>query len=118
MKLNLLVLKTHQIHKLKEQYELLGLEFTYHQHGKSPWHYSVESDGLVIEVYPLSENKTVDTNAIRLGFEVTNLEDIITQSENYGWKVKSSIKNTDFGQIATLQDIDGRKVDVKKANAL
>ena len=57
MKLNLLVLKTHQLEALKEQYEFLGLSFVYHQHGSGPFHYASEQEDFVLELYPLPKEQ-------------------------------------------------------------
>ena len=113
MKLNLLVLKSHNIHALKNQYEALGLIFDYHQHGeKSPWHYSTDIDGLIFEIYPLSPKKEVD-NSTRLGFEVENIEQTIEKMLIQNWVIKNPLKTTSYGTVAVLQDMEGRKIEIK-----
>ncbi len=43
MELRLLVLRTPDMLQLSNFYTLLGLKFEYHQHGNSPFHYSIQN---------------------------------------------------------------------------
>ena len=45
--INLLVVRTENPELLKNQYEFLGFEFNYHQHGKGPFHYSSNINGFI-----------------------------------------------------------------------
>ncbi|CAL2101708.1 protein of unknown function [Tenacibaculum sp. 190130A14a] len=56
MNLNLLVIRTGDPEKLKEQYELIGHKFDYHRHGNGPFHYASEQNGFVFEIYPLTKS--------------------------------------------------------------
>ncbi|MEZ4772333.1 MAG: glyoxalase/bleomycin resistance/extradiol dioxygenase family protein [Bacteroidia bacterium] len=113
MKLNLLVIRTSDPKKLKKQYELLGFTFSYHQHGKGSFHYSAENDGLVFEIYPLTKSMEKADNSVRLGFEIKNLDLKIQELENSNWKIESGMSDTEWGQIAVVQDLDGRKIELK-----
>lgn len=110
IQLNLLVLRTTQLERLKEQYEAIGLDFEYHRHGKGPFHYSAYVGGCVLEIYPLKkEQEEADAN-LRLGFALENLKDYLAKMEAAGWKdipnsVSESIKKI------VLRDLDGRKVE-------
>ena len=89
MKLNLLVIRTDNIELLKQQYELLGFSFDYHQHGKGPFHYASEAEGLIFEIYPLSQRAEKADSSLRLGFEVPNLSKLLLQLEPSSWKILS-----------------------------
>ena len=65
MKLNLLVIRTLNPEILKDQYEKLGFEFTFYQHGKGPFHYASEENGFVFEIYPLTKSMEKADNSIR-----------------------------------------------------
>lgn len=113
MKLNLLVIRTVDPLALKEQYEQLGFEFDYHRHGNGPFHYASENDGFVFEIYPLSVKTDVSDEAIRLGFDVKNLEVLLVELEKSNWKVISRVSHTPWGPTAIVQDLDGRKVELR-----
>lgn len=113
MKLNLLVIRTHDIELLKQQYELLGFDFVYHQHGNGPFHYASEQEGFVFEIYPLSSSVEKADDLIRLGFEVEALSSTIDQLKDSTWEIVSEVRETEWGQVAIVQDLDGRKVELK-----
>lgn len=113
MKLNLLVIRTANPELLKNQYELLGLNFEYHQHGTGPFHYACEKDEFVFEIYPLTKSMAKADGSIRLGFGVDNLELKIKKIEGSDWKILSGIRENEWGITAVIQDIDGRKIELK-----
>lgn len=113
MKLNLLVIRTQDPELLKSQYELLGMAFEYHKHEKGPYHYASEIDGCVFEIYPLTKSMTKPDASLRLGFTVNNLIQLVTALKNTNWEVLSDIQQIPWGQTAIIQDLDGRKVELK-----
>lgn len=112
MKCNLIVIKSNRIEELKTQYELLGLQFLYHQHGNGPFHYSTEIEELVFEIYPLPQSITKPDNTTRLGFSIKDLKTKMTEFEKSNWIISSELKNTKWGWRAVIQDLDGRKVEL------
>ena len=114
MQLNLIVIKTKAPGILKDQYEFLGLIFKYHRHGNGPLHYSSELNGLTFEIYPLPKSREVADNTLRLGFEVEGLAEVVKIASSSNWIIKSEPKLTNWGYIAVLQDIDGRKIELKE----
>ena len=112
MQLNLLVIKTHQLDKLKAQYELLGFEFIYHNHGKGPFHYSAELDGLIFEIYPLAKNRLIADDTTRLGFSIDDVAVKVAELKNTNWKIRSDVSEITWGTRAVVQDLDGRKVEL------
>ena len=114
MKLNLIVIKTQSLEILKGQYEVLGLEFDYHKHGKGPYHYSAYLNDLVFEIYPLPQSADEADSTLRLGFEIKDLDEKMSQLKNENWIIKTSPKRTEWGYIAVIQDFDGRKIELKE----
>lgn len=113
MKLNLIVIRTQNPEALKSQYELLGMTFEYHKHNKGPYHYASEIDGCVFEIYPLTKSMTVADASLRLGFEINNLIQTLETLKNTNWKILAEVQQTPWGLTAIIQDIDGRKVELK-----
>lgn len=113
MKLNLLVIRTEKPEILKSQYELLGFEFDHHRHGNGPFHYATEFNDFVFEIYPLTKSMTKADNSIRLGFEIENLEMKIKELENSNWIIKSPLSVTEWGIVAVVKGLDGRKIEMK-----
>ncbi len=97
--------------KLAEFYTLLGLHFEYHKHGNSPMHYSAKAGETTIEIYPLAKGQSSADNNLRLGFVVDNFDEIITLLVD---NIVLQPQQTEWGYMAILQDIDGRKVEVYK----
>jgi len=114
MRLNLLVIKTHQVDALAEFYKRLGIAFDYHQHGNGPWHYAAELDGLVFELYPLAEHSAVD-NSLRLGFTVKHLDLIINNLREQKITIIKTPRQTAWGYQAWIKDLDGRIIELTEA---
>lgn len=52
-----LVVRTHEMERVKTFFEGLGLEFVEEQHGKGPVHYACEQNEHVLEIYPVGSKK-------------------------------------------------------------
>ena len=113
MNINLLVIRTEKPELLKLQYEHIGFDFDYHRHGKGPYHYASEQNGFVLEIYPLTKSMTKADANLRLGFDIVDLVKIIDKIKRTNWVIKSDIKETEWGIIAVIQDLDGRKIELK-----
>jgi lactoylglutathione lyase len=113
MNLNLLVIRTKNPQILKEQYEHLGFQFEYHQHGNGPYHYASDINGFVFEIYPLTKSMEKADNSIRLGFEIENLNLKFKDLKKSEWIIKSALIETEWGLTAVIQDLDGRKIELK-----
>lgn len=113
MKVKLIVIRTLDPKKLADFYGLLGLSFNYHKHGTSPYHYSADIDGLIFEIYPLTKNQKEVDEYLRLGFELDNFEETLKVLRVKGYLFSEPTK-TDFGIIALVTDLDGRKIELFK----
>lgn len=71
MKLNLLVIRTSDMPRLVNFYNLLGLKFDYHKHEKGVYHYATKIGETVFEIYPLLKSQTEADISTRLGFKIT-----------------------------------------------
>jgi lactoylglutathione lyase len=112
MELKLIVIRTKDIQKLAEFYSIFGLDFDYHKHGNSPFHYSTTIDKTVLEIYPLSKNQEIADNSLRLGFGVENLENVFSRLKIIDCKIASEPIQTDFGFMMIIEDLDGRKIEL------
>ena len=110
--LNLIVIRTADIHRLKEFYNLLELVFDYHKHDKGPYHYSCETGSLTIEIYPLAASQTVTDKHLRLGFTLEDFDEVIAQLKSKDTTFISEPVQTDYGYMAVVEDPDGRKIEL------
>ena len=111
MSLNLLVIKTKNIQRLATFYSLFQIDFEYHKHSDNVFHFSAIIGEIVFEIYPLRENETAD-KTLRLGFFVKNLSDKIKILKSQNHKIISYPKETEYGIKATIEDPDGRKIEL------
>ena len=105
MTLKLIVIKTKDIDKLMQFYQLIGLTFDKHQHGKGAIHYATIIKEIVFEIYPLPISEIKADNTLRLGFEVINLKELITELELKNVKIINYPKQTEFGFMAIAKHI-------------
>lgn len=116
MKLNLLVLKTDNLEPLAEFYNLLGIEFEYHKHDRSPMHYSGKIGDLILEIYPLAKLQQQADSNLRIGFQLDDFDSVIAQLKNKKISFISEPTQTEFGYMAVVKDSDGRKVELYKTD--
>jgi len=96
--------------RLARFYEVLGLRFTKHRHGKGAEHLSSEMEGIVFEIYPAVANES--TTATRLGFSVPSLEAVLSQLKAFEATVLSEPADTPYGRRAVVRDFEGHKVEL------
>jgi predicted enzyme related to lactoylglutathione lyase len=110
LRLNLLVLKTQQLDKLKGFYSSLGIQFVPERHGDGPQHHAGRVGELVLELYPLPEGGLADATT-RLGFVVPNVDAALHSLESAGGTVATKPRRTEWGYRAVVRDPDGRAVE-------
>jgi predicted enzyme related to lactoylglutathione lyase len=110
--LNLIVIKTDKLQEQFEFYSMLGIRFDYHRHGNGPFHYASIDGSPVIEIYPLPKGILVPDNITRLGFSVSNLDLIIQNLKEKGYKIVAEPATAEWGYTAIIQDLDGRKIEL------
>ena len=115
--LSLLVLRTTMLVACLEFYRSLGLAFVEEKHGRGPVHYSSSANGIVIEIYPQTQNGVTELGAertIRLGFTVESLVATLQSLETVGARVLRSPALTRWGHVAVVLDPDGREVEINE----
>ncbi len=110
-RLSMLVLKTHQVAAVVAFYETIGLSFTEEQHGSGPLHFAGQANDVLIEIYPLPEDKPVDTTT-RLGFAVDNIAEVLNALLQRELSPPKTAKQTEWGLRAVVKDPDGRAVEL------
>ena len=112
IKLNLLVLKTRQLDRLKAFYAALGIAFAAEKHGDGPTHYAGRIGETLLELYPLPENAGPADATTRLGFAVSDVDAVMGSLEAACGTVVSQPRQTEWGYRAVVRDPDGRAVDL------
>jgi lactoylglutathione lyase len=82
MEIKLIVIRTPEMKRLADFYEMFDLVFNYHKHGNSPYHYSATIDKTVLEIYPFTKTQTEPDKNLRLGFTIDNFEATIKKLKN------------------------------------
>lgn len=111
VELNLVVLRSADMERAAQFYQVLGLEFTQHQHGKGPEHYAAELGPLVFEIYPLPADGN-STTGTRIGFRVASVDEAVAALELAGGRIVSPAKDSPWGRRAVLDDLDGHRVEL------
>jgi lactoylglutathione lyase len=109
--LNLVVLRSPDIHRAAKFYSALGLLFTAHSHGSGPEHCSSEVSGLVFEIYPAT-TKSAPTTGTRIGFNVDSVDELIPLLTQAGAQIVSPPSDSEWGRRAVVRDIDGHTVEL------
>lgn len=109
--LNLVVLRSSDIHRAAGFYRTFGLEFTLHRHGNGPEHYSTELDGLVFEIYPASP-KAGPSTGTRIGFLVEAVEVLIPNLVAEGAQIVTAPTGSEWGRRAVVKDPDGHSIEL------
>ncbi len=112
--LNLLVIRSADIQAAANFYRALGLDFVLEAHGKGPKHYAANTHGVVFEIYPQNP-KASPTTSVRLGFQVTSIQDTVQALANLGAKVLKPPHTSPWGTRAVLKDPDGHTVELLQA---
>lgn len=108
---NLLVIRSPDIHRAVKFYEEFGLGFRLHSHGDGPEHYSSSICNFVFEIYP-SRNANDITKAIRFGFNVDSVDELLPMLEEIGATVVSKPRDSEWGRRAVVRDFDGHTVEL------
>ena len=114
MELSLLVIRTGDIARPADFYRLLGLEFEYHKHERSPYHYSATIGNTVLEIYPLARGQAEPDKELRLGFLLDNFDSVIGILREHQASFVSEPMHTAYGFSAIVKDPDGRKIELYK----
>jgi len=111
VKLNLTVIRSNDIQSSVKFYQLLGLCFELHSHGKGPKHYASLDTSTVFEIYPSTARFPV-TIGTRIGFEVHSCGEVSSLLQQAGYEAKSLPKDSPWGVRAVFSDPDGHSVEI------
>ncbi|QDW26600.1 glyoxalase/bleomycin resistance/extradiol dioxygenase family protein [Pedobacter sp. KBS0701] len=114
MDIRLLVLRTGDTKLLADFYSLLGIQFEYHKHNNSPYHYSATIGVTVLEIYPLAKNQIEADRNLRLGFGIENFDQVMITLKTLQVDFSQEPTQTEFGFMAIIIDPDGRKIELYK----
>ena len=108
VKLSLLVLKTHQLERLKDFYTAVGISFAKEKHGDGPLHLAARIGDVVIEFHPLDAEPGPANPFTRTAKGARSLKVLA----KLGAAVVSGPRVTEWGRRAVVKAPDGRKVEV------
>jgi len=108
---NLFVIRSPNIEHAVTFYEVLGMQFERHSHGKGPEHYASETNGFVFEIYPQRDKSDGTTNT-RLGFNIESVDKALESLANLNVDVVSAAKDSKWGRRAVVRDLDGHTVEL------
>ena len=109
--LNLVVIRSKDINRSAEFYSTIGLHLDKHQHGSGPEHFTYEHGASVFEIYP-RQGENDSTSEVRIGFQVTSVDNVIENLMRIGATIVSVPKNSPWGRRAVIKDIDGHRVEL------
>ena len=113
-RLNLVVLYTDDVKRLRDELSVFGLTFEQHQHGSGPVHFASEMDGCCLEIYPASD--TNPTTQTRIGLRVNDINQAMESAQAVNAVVKVEPKPSPWGTRAVIHLQSGMKVELVQPN--
>lgn len=114
--MSLVVIRSKDIERARRFYEILGLEFDKHQHGKGLEHFASTIGDIVFEIYPLRASDH-PTTSVRLGFAVESCDETTRRLHDAGYIVRSRPNDAPWGRVSVIEDSDGHKVEIVEKRA-
>ncbi|MBE9157396.1 VOC family protein [Nodosilinea sp. LEGE 06152] len=111
VQLNLVVIQSSNIEQAAMFYQRLGLSFIKHKHGNGLEHFTSELGGVTFEIYPRRPG-TAPTTAVRLGFQVLSVDDLVHELERYGAQIISPPADSIWGRRAVVADPDRHRLEL------
>ena len=109
--LNLTVIRCNDIDTSAAFYQMLGLTFEKHRHGKGPEHYAAEMSACVFELYPANKSYPATTGT-RIGFSVDDVDTTIETLREANAQILTEPADSPWGRRAVIVDPDGHKVEL------
>lgn len=112
--LSLIVIRAADIKTSLAFYHALGALFVEEQHVTGPVHYSWESGGVVLELYPEKAGASQEPcgHTTMLGFDVASLDVCLEDLRSLGIVPKSPPRESKWGRWVTVVDPSGRSVRI------
>ncbi len=109
--LSLLVIRAQDIHRARQFYELLGLQFTSEKHGSGPEHFAATlPGGTVFEIYPSRLDRPA--GGLRLRLRVQDPPAAISRVVTAGLTASPSPRRSDGAGVQVVDDPDGNTVEL------
>lgn len=107
---NLIVLRCADLDSSVRFYENIGLRFSHERHGQGVEHMTASAGHVTIELYPQGDGP--NTTALRIGFRVTSIDDVIAGILPCGGTILKPVRDTEWGRRAVIVDPDGHRVEL------
>ncbi len=111
VQINLVVIRTADMERSAQFYQLLGLNFVKHRHGKGAEHYASETGPVVFEIYP-NQGEAGSNSSLRIGFQVASVDEVVVALQDAGVAIISPPKDSPWGRRAVVGDPDGYRVEL------
>ncbi len=113
VQINLVVIRSANLEKSVKFYQMLGLSFDKHKHGNGLEHFASKTGQITFEIYPQID-KTEPTTGTRLGFQVSEVDSLITRLHLEDVTVITEPSASEWGRRAVVVDPDGHRVELIK----
>jgi lactoylglutathione lyase len=111
IQLNLVVIRSVNLEKSVDFYQMLGLRFLKHRHGNGLEHFVSQLGLMTFEIYPQTA-KIGTTTGTRLGFQVLDLDSIIIKLEKEDISIIAKPTKSEWGLRSVVIDPDGHRVEL------
>jgi lactoylglutathione lyase len=108
---NLIVIRSVDLDRSVNFYQRLGLTFLKHRHGNGLEHFASTLGGVTFEIYPQTP-KASTTIGTRLGFQVMNLDALMTTLSQANTQILMQPKDSEWGRRAVIADPDGHRIEL------
>ena len=108
--LNLIVLRAADPGVLASFYSNLGFVFERERHGNGPEHLASSTGSSIFEIYPKTTTGA-DTTAVRLGFRVDSISQVLTDLGEDA-DIISSPSRSEWGMRCVLRDPEGHNIEL------
>jgi len=91
--------------------DVLGIPLEAEQHGNAPPHYGCELGEIHFAIHPAKPGETHAAGAVRLAFEVFDLDEHMRQMDEHNVNVIARPQNMGPMKLAVIADPDGNKIE-------
>jgi lactoylglutathione lyase len=109
--LNLVVIRSIDLEKAVNFYQIIGLHFKKHRHGKGLEHFACELGQITFEIYPQTDQADITTGT-RLGFQVSDLASLVIRLQKEDITVITKPTASEWGKRSVVIDPDGHRVEL------
>jgi lactoylglutathione lyase len=111
VQLSLIVIRSVNLEESVKFYQMLGLSFNRHKHGNGLEHFASQVGQVTFEIYPQTD-QTASTTGTRLGFQVFDLDWLVTRLQEKHVRVITKPSDSEWGRRAVVVDPDEHRVEL------